>query len=104
MTDPFLSFLGLCRRANALKNWHDAVKDAVRGSKAELVLLSSNASERLEKEIRNLSNTINVVRTDRSTDDIGASIGKRAGILAVTDKNLASAVIKKYEEGMKHGN
>ena len=97
MTDPFLSFLGLCRRANALKIGHDAVKDAVRSSKAKLVLFSSDASQRLEKEIRNLS-------TDRSSDDIGANIGKRAAVLAVTDENLASAVIKKYEEGMKHGN
>lgn len=104
MTDPFLSFLGLCRRANALKIGHDAVKDAVRSSKAKLVLFSSDASKRLEKEIRNLSDTISVVRTDRSSDDIGANIGKRAAVLAVTDENFASAVIKKYEEGMKHGN
>ncbi len=104
MTDAFLSFLGLCRKANALKIGHDAVKDSVRSSKAELVLLSSDASERLEKEIRNLSDKINVVRTDRSTDDIGEYIGKRAAILAVTDKKFASAVIKKFEEGMKHGN
>lgn len=104
MTDRLLSFLGICRRAGALAIGHDAVKDAVRTSKAKIVLLTSDASQRFEKEFSNLNENIRLIRLSRSMDDVGAYIGKKAGALAVTDENMASAVIKKYEEGMKYGN
>lgn len=104
MTDRLLSFLGICRRAGSVAIGHDAVKDAIRSSKAKLVLMASDASPRLEKEFSNLGSSVEIIRLDRSMDDICKYIGKRAGVLAVTDGNMASAVIKKYEEGMKYGN
>lgn len=102
MTDRLLSFLGICRKAGSLAVGHDAVKDALRSSRAKLVLLTSDASPRLEKEFSNLSST-QIIRLSRSMDDVCNHIGKKAGVLAVTDENMASAVIKKYEEGMKYG-
>ena len=103
MTDKFLSFLGICRRANALCTGHDAVKDAVRSEKAVLVILASDASPRLEREMKNLSPGINILKTDCTMKDIGCAVGKQAGILAVTDANFAQPLLKKYEEGIKYG-
>lgn len=103
MTDRLLSFLGICRKAGSLAVGHDAAKDALRSSRARLILLSSDASERLEREFSNLGSKIQIIRLSRSMDDICNYIGKKAGVLAVTDANMASAVIKKYEEGMKYG-
>ena len=52
MNDKFLSLLGMARRCGKISLGHDAVISSVVKNKAKLVILSSEASERLQREIR----------------------------------------------------
>ena len=47
-----MGFLGLSRRAGKLSCGHDAVIESIVKDKAELIILSSDASERLKNEIK----------------------------------------------------
>lgn len=82
---------------------HDDVKNAVRGSKAELVILTSDASQRLENEMRNLSDTVDIIRTDATMSDMQIRVGKRSGVFAVTDKGLKDLVLSTIKEDSIHG-
>ena len=44
-----MGFLGICRKAGKLLCGHDVVKESIISSGAQLVMLSSDASERLER-------------------------------------------------------
>ena len=49
MKEKILKFLGLMRRANALQVGENNAGEAVRGGKAKLLLLASDASENAKK-------------------------------------------------------
>lgn len=92
--ERYLSYLGLCKKANKLKTGHDEVKEAVRTGQAKLVLVASDASERLEREIRNLSGLTPVIRTRFAMDVLGSALGRKtAGVAAVTDEGFANKLI-----------
>ena len=44
-----MGFLGICRKAGKLLCGHDVVKESIISSGAQLIMLSSDASERLER-------------------------------------------------------
>ena len=50
-----MNFLGICRKAGKLACGHDAVKETIVKSKSQLIIMSSDASERLEREMRFLT-------------------------------------------------
>ena len=93
MTDKFFNALGISRRAKKLCIGHDEVKACIKAGKAVLVILTSDASERLEREMKNLSDGINVIRTDATMQDMGYHIGKRSGVFAVIDNGLADLIV-----------
>ena len=97
MTDKFYNAMGLCRRAGKLCAGHDEVKEFLRNGRAKLIILTSDASARLENEMRGLSKGVEIIRTDASMNDMEGHMGKHSGIFAVTDdglKNLALSTIK----------
>lgn len=97
-----MGFLGLCRKANKLLCGHDVVKESVVKSAAQLVMLSSDASDRLEREMRHACSyngkNIPVIRTSCSMDDFAAGIGKRSAVYAVLDAGFASKIQEKFME------
>ena len=93
MTDKFFNALGISRRAKKLCIGHDEVKACVKAGRAVLVILTSDASDRLEREMRNLSESINLIRTDATMQDMGYHIGKKSGVFAVTDEGLAGLIL-----------
>ncbi len=93
MTDKFFNALGISRRAKKLCIGHDEVKTSVKSGKAVLVLLTSDASGRLEREIKNLDKDIPVMRTDAAMQEMGYHIGKKSGIFSVTDEGLARLIL-----------
>lgn len=103
MTDKFYNSLGLCRRAKKLTIGHDEVKASVRSGKAEIVILTSDASERLENEMHNLTSCIQIIRTDASMEDMQMRIGKRSAVFAVTDSGLKDLVLSTIKEDSIHG-
>lgn len=103
MTDKFYNAMGLCRRAKQLAIGHDEVKTNVKNGKAQLVILTQDASERLGNEMHNLTDTVTIIRTDATMDDMQMRIGKRSGIYAVTDKGLKDLVLSTIKEDSIHG-
>lgn len=100
MTEKFFNAMGLSRRAKKLCIGHDEVKTSIRSGNAKLVIIASDASERLEKEMANLAAEIPVIRTDATMQEMGIYIGKKSGVFSVTDgglKDLVLSTIKKED-------
>ena len=97
-----MGFLGLCRKAGMLLCGHDVVKESIISSKAQLVFLSSDASERLEREMRHActynGKNIPVLRTACTMDDFGAGIGRKSAVFSVTDTGFATKLLQKFGE------
>ncbi len=94
MTDKFWGAMGLCRRAGKLFVGHDEVKSSVKRRKAKLVIFSSDASERLQKEIRNLAESIPCIVIEADMNEAKFRIGKGAAVFSISDEGL-SEIIKK---------
>ena len=93
MTDKFFNAMGLSRRARKLCIGHDEVKTSVRSGKAVLVILAADASDRLQKEMTNLSGDIPVIRTDATMQEMGIYIGKKSGVFSVIDGGLKDLIL-----------
>ena len=97
-----MGFLGICRKANKLLCGHDVVKESIVKSKAELVMLSADASERLEREIRHActynGKNIPVIRTSCTMEDFAAGIGKKSAVFSVLDTGFATKILQKFGE------
>lgn len=105
MNDKFLNLLGLARRAGKLSLGHDAAKGAVRFGKAHLIILSSDASDRLKEEFEGRisvsESDIQILFTDYTMYAIGTAIGSKAGVLTVDDKGFAERLSYLYNEQHK---
>ena len=92
-----LSLLGMCRRASRLSCGHDAAKGAILSKKAKLCLISSDASERLvremqrEAEFENRSIPVRVLCSDM--DEIGLATGLKSAVITVNDEGFAKTML-----------
>ena len=97
-----LGFLGICRKAGKLLCGHDVVKESIISSDAQLVILSSDASERLGREMEHACSyngkNIPVLRTVCTMDDFYRAIGKKSAVLSVTDSGFATTILRKFGE------
>ena len=90
MSDAFLNLLGLARRASRLSPGHDAALAAVLRRRARLILLASDASERLVREfVRAGEERIPILRLPYTMDQIDHAAGVRAAVLTVDDEGFA---------------
>ena len=90
MTDKFLSFLGIARKAGRLFLGMDTIKDNILRKNISLVMVTSNISKSSLKKINKVSmqNNAKIVNLKYSTEDIYSSIGKYAAIIGVSDENF----------------
>ena len=97
-----MGFLGICRKAGKLLCGHDVVKESIISSQAQLVLLSSDAAERLEREMRHActynGKNIPILRTACSMDDFVAGVGRKSAVFSVTDTGFATKILQKFGE------
>ncbi len=99
MTDnpKLLSLLGMCRRAGRLSCGHDAAVGSVRSKSAKLCLLSSDASERLRKEIEREASfegrDIPVRSLASTMDEIGKATGLKSAVVTVNDEGFAKTML-----------
>ncbi len=97
-----MGFLGICRRAGFLLCGHDVVKESVVSGKAQLVMLSSDASERLVEEAKRLCSAdgrnIPILRTVCTMEDFYKALGKKSAIFSVTDTGFSTTILTKYRE------
>lgn len=93
MDNPILSRLGLARKAGKLSIGTEAVFWAVEKKISRLVLISSEISNKTEKELRfKAKENILVLRTPFTTFDISHAVGVKAGIVSVNDNGFAEAI------------
>ncbi len=92
-----LSALGMARRAGKLAMGRTNAKAALHRGKAEMILLSSDISPALERELRYLVSLekapIPVLKADVSISEIYMATSMKAGVAAVTDKNFAKKIM-----------
>lgn len=91
-TKRITGLLGICRRAGRLLIGHDAVKESIVKEKAVLVIIASDASERLCREMGRLTDgkNIKVLSVPLSSDDFYSGIGKKASVFSITDEGFAN--------------
>lgn len=100
--DKLLSMLGLARRAGKLSMGHDMAEKSIKAHKAEAVIFCSDASERLvcefKKTIENARLDIPLFVLDLTMSEIHFSIGYKAGVMTLDDKNFSKRVIELIRE------
>lgn len=89
--------LTICRKAGKLVLGMDEVKSCCRCGRAVLVLTASDLSEKSLKEISYVCGETKtpVICAGMTLDEIGLSLGKVFGIMAITDQGFAKAAAKK---------
>lgn len=89
--------LSICRRAGKLIGGMDEVKASCRKKEARCVLVTSDFSEKSRAEIAFECERHSVPLLDipDTMFDIANAVGKRFGVMAVTDKGFADAIRKK---------
>lgn len=98
--NKFLSFLGLVRRSGKIAIGADAAADAMKQHEACLLILSGELSEKSAENARFLAEReqIEALSVPFGFSEIGQAIGKKAGMLAVTDPNMARKLIEIQSE------
>lgn len=100
MSDKVLSLLGLAARGRNLVSGEFSTEKAVKGRKAALVIVSSEASDNTKKMFTNMCIFYQTPIYFYGTKEaLGKAIGKemRASV-AVTDQGMAESIIKRLEE------
>ncbi len=107
-SDKLFSLLGLCRKANKLLHGFELSAEAVKDGRAALVIITKDTSPKTAKEVKYLvareAGTVEeteIIELAATQDDIQKKTGRRAGVLAITDKGLAAAVIKELAHGKR---
>lgn len=91
-----ISLIGLSMKAGKIASGEFATEKAVKTMKACLVIVSIEASENTKKQFRNMCSYYQVPYAEYGgKEELGRAIGKEfRASLAVTDENLAKALIK----------
>jgi ribosomal protein L7Ae-like RNA K-turn-binding protein len=92
--DRLLGVLGICQKAGKLIFGFDAVREAAGLGQLSLILLSGDISPKSAKEMAYTAEkqNINICVMPVMMDEIAFRLGKRSGIIGITDKGLAGAV------------
>ncbi len=105
MNSKILSLLGLARRAGRLAPGHDAAIESIVRNKAALCVLCSDASERLEREMKHAccykNKNIPVVKADFEIKELSAAIGTKAAVITVNDEGFAKKLLTLFETNIK---
>ncbi len=102
MQNKILSFLGLARKAGKLIYGHDTVIESIVTEKAKLIILSSDASERLKNEIKHAATygekNIMVIESEFLMEEFALSLGKKAAVFSITDQSFAEKIKSMFGE------
>lgn len=105
MNDRFLSLLGMARRSGKISLGHDAVISSVVKNKAKLVIISSEASERLKKEMSHACSyggkNIPILITSYTTAELSNAVGSKAAVMSLDDEGFAKAAQDKISTDRK---
>ncbi len=97
--DSALCMLGLAAKAGKVASGEFMTESVVKSGGAALVIVAEDASENTKKKFKNMCEYYKVpVRIHGIKDELGRFTGKEfRASLAITDKGLAQAVMKKMD-------
>ena len=90
--EKFFNLFTICEKSGKLVKGFDISKEAVTGRKAACVMVTSDVSPRTLKEVAFMCRSfpeLPVINLPFTMEDIGNSIGRKAGVMAVCDKGFA---------------
>lgn len=93
MNSKLLSLLGLAYKARCISLGHDAALESLKKKKSQLILITADASERLEKEFGrecelNNCNT-EIIRIKQTMSDINGALPQKAGVISINESGFA---------------
>ena len=92
----------MARRSGKLSLGHDAVISSIVKNNAKLVILSSEGSERLRREIAHACSyggkSIPYTVTSYTTAELSAAVGSKAAVMSLDDEGFAKAAQDKYTD------
>ncbi len=94
-----LGTLSICRRAGKLILGTDEAKNSCRRGESKGILLARDLSPKSRKEMQWVceQNRVPIIELDCDMDEIGISVGKRCGVMSVTDKGFFESILKKLK-------
>ena len=105
MRNRVLQMLGIAAKSGNVVSGEFSTEKAVKSGKAYLVIVSEEASENTRKMFTNMTDFYEVpLRVFGTKEELGRCIGKQfRASLAITDENLANAVVSKLENITDNG-
>ena len=99
MRNRVLQMLGIAAKSGNVVSGEFSTEKAIKSNKAYLVIVSEEASDNTVKMFTNMTNFYEVpMQIFGTKDELGRCIGKQfRASLAITDENLANAVVSKLE-------
>lgn len=100
MSGNKIGLVTMCRKAGKLVMGMDMVKEACNTNTAKAVFTASDFSEKSLKEVKYVcyKNGIKLYALGMTMDEIGEGLGKRTGVIAMTDGGFAKSCKKGLEE------
>lgn len=87
--------IGLARRAGALSYGTEGCIKDLRGKKSELIIMSSDISEKTKKEVIFSSNNVDILLSDITKEELGKIIGTRpTAVISVNDSNFKKGIYR----------
>ena len=92
--------LGICRKAGKLRLGMDMTKGACESGEAKAVFTASDISQKSLKEVKFscARNGIKLYALGMDMQQVADAVGKKIGIMAVTDGGFAKALAKNADE------
>ena len=98
-----LTLLGFASKASKLQFGMDAAVNSLKKKRAMLIVTAQDLSEKSKKEIlfyaKGNNNTPVITLPDCDIETLSKSVGKRAGIIAVSDEGFAKAIGEAVNKG-----
>ena len=100
MSNNKMGLITMCRKAGKLEMGMDMVKDACRNGYAKGVFAATDFSSKSLKEIKYVCYNENVplYSLGLTMDEIWRELGKKVGVMAITDNGFYKSCIKGLEQ------
>ena len=100
MNNNKTGMITICKKAGKLAVGMDMVKKVCGEGAAAAVFITTDISEKSFKEVRYICarNSVKLYRLEMTMDDMWYGLGKKAGIIAMTDHGFAKSCAKGLEQ------
>ncbi len=101
INNKVLGLLGLSSKAGKVMSGTDMVLEGIKRRKVKLVIVAEDAAERTVKNMTYACGEYVKVERYGKIEEISKAIGKQnRAVIAITDKNLADAILKVIHGGV----